>query len=84
MRAILKCFLEQKPLADPGFEVRGGGGRGSSGIHESQRAQANSSDKQKTKQKKGRLASSSSAEGRWILGGGAYASYAPPDPPLER
>ena len=40
------------------------GGRGSSGIHKSQRVQANSSDKQK----KGRLASSL-AEGRWILGG---------------
>ena len=30
-------------LADPGFEVRGGG---SSEIHKSQRARANSSDKQ--------------------------------------
>ena len=46
----LKKKSKGNTLAGPGFEVRGEG-RGSSGIHKSQRAQANSWDKQKKERK---------------------------------
>ena len=72
MGVVLAGRPEPATLADPGFEVKGGGG-GLSGIHKSQRAQANSSDK----------LASSLAEGRWILVGGGGTPLTPPGSATE-
>ena len=67
---MCRPYILYQSLADPGFEVKGGVWSGS---HKSQRAQATASDKQK----KGRLSSSLAEGGGGILGGRAYAPYAP-------